>query len=599
MEKQLVRRDEVDQQTTWDLSSYYKNEEDYQASLLALRQAVDAFKDNYKGKLTTAETINAALRDYQLILITFSQLSAFNHLSAQADQTNQEVAKHNGDFMIQAASMQNDLVFFESELGYCDEALLRRAGQDDVSHQHYLDEVLRAKPHRLSAEVEAALSQFSQVFDAPYHTYLKSKLADLSFPEFTVKDKKYPQGFVLFENEWEYEVNTDIRRAAYQSFYEGLSAYQNTFASVYQTQVLREKAEATLRGFSSVFDYLLFDQAVTREMYDRQIDVIMEELAPAMRRYATLIKKLHHLDKMTYADLKLPIDPDFEPLITVAESEAKILEGLAVLGDDYQAMIKRAYAERWIDFPQNIGKSTGAFCNSTYGVHPYILISWTKRMREVFVLAHELGHAGHFYLSHQHQNILNSRPSLYFIEAPSTMNELIVANHMIAEAKEPRMKRWVYASMISRTYYHNFVTHLLEAAYQREVYRLIDAGQSISAATLNQLTLDVFRKFWGDTVEIDDYAGLTWMRQPHYYMGLYPYTYSAGLTIATNVSQKILAGELDIEDWKAVLKTGGTKDPMGLAAMVDVDLSTAEPLRVTVSAISAMIDEIIALSDQM
>jgi oligoendopeptidase F len=141
-------------------------------------------------------------------------------------------------------------------------------------------------------------------------------------------------------------------------------------------------------------------------------------------------------------------------------------------------MVKRAYDERWIDFVQNIGKSTGAFCSSPYGIHPFILISWTERMRECFVLAHELGHAGHFFMAQQAQNILNTRPSLYFIEAPSTMNEMLMANHLNENVRMIRvMKRWVLSTMISRTYYHNFVTHLLEAAYQREVYRIIDQGR--------------------------------------------------------------------------------------------------------------------------
>ena len=151
-----------------------------------------------------------------------------------------------------------------------------------------------------------------------------------------------------------------------------------------------------------------------------------------------------------------------------SEESREYIEGaLSVLGDDYLEMVKRAFDERWIDFVQNKGKSTGAFCASPYGSHPYILISWTERMREVFTLSHELGHAGHFYLAQQNQNIFDTRPSLYCIEAPSTMNEMLMANYLMEKTDDKRMKRWVLSSIISRTYYHNFVTHLLEAAYQK------------------------------------------------------------------------------------------------------------------------------------
>ena len=164
---------------------------------------------------------------------------------------------------------------------------------------------------------------------------------------------------------------------------------------------------------------------------------------------------------------------------------------------------------------------------------------------------------------------------------------------------DPRMKRWVLSSMVSRTYYHNFVTHLLEAAYQREVYRLVDQGQSVVAARLSQIKKDVLTQFWGDAVEINEGAELTWMRQPHYYMGLYPYTYSAGLTVATVVSQNLLKDETLINKWLDVLKAGGTKTPVELAKMVDVDITTEKPLMETIRFISNMIDEIEELTNQI
>ena len=180
------------------------------------------------------------------------------------------------------------------------------------------------------------------------------------------------------------------------------------------------------------------------------------------------------------------------------------------------------------------------------------------------------------------------------------MNEMLMANYLLKNSEEPRFKRWVLSSMISRTYYHNFVTHLLEAAYQREVYRIIDDGGSVHASKLSEIKKSVLQKFWGDTVVINEGAELTWMRQPHYYMGLYPYTYSAGLTIATKASKRILnEGPKAIEDWRNVLKSGGTKTPVELAQMVGVDISTEQPLLDTIEHIGQIIDDIIKLTDEI
>ena len=389
-----------------------------------------------------------------------------------------------------------------------------------------------------------------------------------------------------------------MRHAAFETFSNKLREYQHTIAAAYQTQVQQEKVMATLRGFDSVFDYLLFEQKVDRELYDRQINLIMEHLAPHMRRYAGLLQKLYKLEEMTFADLKLPVDTEHESDLSIEEGREYIVGGLSILGDDYREMLERAYEERWIDFVQNVGKSTGAFCSSPYGSHPYILMSWTGKMGDLFTLSHELGHAGHFYLAHQEQNIFDSRPSTYFVEAPSTMNELLMVNYLLEKTDDPGMKRWVLSSIVGRTYYHNFVTHLLEAHFQREVYRIVDEGGSLSAPLLHQLKRETLEKFWGDAVQLQEGAELTWMRQPHYYMGLYPYTYSAGLTIATEVSRRIMnEGEKAVEDWRQVLKAGGTKTPLELARMAGVDISTEKPLLNTIEYIGQLIDEIIRLSD--
>jgi oligoendopeptidase F len=364
--------------------------------------------------------------------------------------------------------------------------------------------------------------------------------------------------------------------------------------------VQKEKTLASLRGFDSVIDSLLFIQNVDRDLYDRQIDTIMDKLAPHMRKYAKLLQRRNNLDKMTFADLKLSVDPDYEPDVTIEGSKEYLLGALSILGEDYLQVVKKGYDERWIDFVQNKGKSTGAFCASPYGSHSYILLSWADKMSDVFTLAHELGHAGHFNLAHQNQNILDTEPSIYFVESPSTMNEMLLANYLIKTNDDIRFKRWVLSSMISKTYYHNFVTHLLEAAYQREVYRIIDEGGSVHASKLSEIKKQILEKFWGDAVEINEGAELTWMRQPHYYMGLYPYTYSAGLTIATEVSKRILKeGQPAIDDWREVLKSGGTKTPVELAKMAGVDITTDKPLLDTIEHIGSIIDEIIKLTDEI
>jgi len=594
LKKQLPKRHELDVKHTWDMTNLFKNETLYLEAFDLLEKDVDLFCMTYETKLNTAEIINDAITFFQDMQGSISRISAYGSLQSSTDSISEENQMRQGKAMIRFQTISKKMSFFINELKLIDDELLLKAASLNHDNSYFLKEIVEDKKYALIPEVEKTLVALSPVLNASYMNYNRFKLADMKFNDFTVDGKTYPDSFTLFENEYSHELNTQVRRTAHETFYQKLAEYQHGFASNYQAHVQKEKIMSELRGYSNVFDYLLYDQKVTKDFMDRQIDLIMEKLAPAMRRYANLLKEIHGLDKMTYADLKIPVDPTFEPHVTIDESKALLMEGLSVLGSEYNQIVRRSFDERWIDFPQNQGKSTGGFCSSPYGASSYILINWNGQMDEVMVLAHEIGHAGHFQYANSHQKSLNTRPSMYFIEAPSTTNELLMANHLIKKVKTNREKTWIKSVMISRTYYHNFVTHLLEAAFQREVYQRVDQKQPLSAHVLNNLKLGVLKKFWGDSVEIPDWAGLTWMRQPHYFMGLYPYTYSAGLTLGTKVSRLIEDQKIKPEEWIEVLKAGGTKTPLELAKMVGVDLTTDQTLIEVIEEVTSLIDDIIA-----
>ena len=596
----LPLRKDVPVEQTWDLKVLLENEADFEPVLAQLVENALYFERNYQGTITDAHKVIEVLTAFEALEKSIVPIGTYASLTIQADHTDDVAQMRAAKFSTAVGKITSSLSFVRSELLSLDEEILKEASLLSPVYKLYLEDLLKRKPHQLQPEVEKVLAALNPTFEAPYETYNTAKLVDMHFGEFEVNGEKHPLSFVLYENGWEFEADTNVRRSAFKAFSNKLREYQHTTAKIYNTHIQQEKTMADLRGFDSVIDYLLFDQDVDRSLYNRQIDLITKELAPHMRRYAKLIQKANGIDNMTFADLKIALDPDYDPRLTMAEAKNYVENALAVLGQDYTNMIEKAFNERWIDFAPNKGKSTGAFCSSPYGSHPYILMSWNERMNEVFTLIHELGHAGHFANTHAHQSYFNSRPSLYFIEAPSTMNEMLLANYLLTHNEDLRFKRWVISNIVSKTYYHNFVTHLLEAAYQRKVYELIDAGEAVNATILNQLKRTVLEDFWGDTVDIIEGAELTWMRQPHYYMGLYPYTYSAGLTISTQVSQRILKeGDKAVEEWLAVLQAGGTKSPVELAQMAGVDVTTDQPLRETIAYIGHLIDELERLTVEM
>ncbi|WP_180542587.1 oligoendopeptidase F [Staphylococcus haemolyticus] len=595
----LPFRKDVPELEKWNLNDLFDSDEQFYDALDNVLNQSKSFNQQYKGKISDAKMIKKVLSEFENILIQLDRLGNYAELRLSVDTANTDAQTLSAKLSTNYGKISSQLSFVESEILMLPEEIIKEAIEEsDVPH--YLEKLIESKPYQLSPEVEQVMASLSPTFQSAYELYGTTKMLDIAFESFEHNNVTYPMDYATFENEYEDNADPEFRQKSFKSFSDALKKYQHTTAATYNQHVQQEKIEADLRGYDSVIDYLLHDQEVTREMYDRQIDVIMSNLAPVMQKYAKLLQRIHGLDKLRFEDLKVSVDPSYEPEISIEDSKQYIHGALNVLGEDYIQMVEQAYSDRWIDFAQNKGKDTGAYCASPYYTHSYVFISWTGKMTETFVLAHELGHAGHFTLAQQHQNLLDSEASMYFVEAPSTMNEMLMANYLFSNSEDPKFKRWVIGSILSRTYYHNMVTHLLEAAYQREVYRKVDNGESLTAPVLNKIMRDVYEQFFGDAVELTDGTELTWMRQPHYYMGLYSYTYSAGLTIGTVVSQKIKQeGQPAVDAWLETLKAGGSLSPIELAKIAGVDITTDAPLKATIKYISDLVNEAEQLTNEI
>jgi oligoendopeptidase F len=317
LKKQLPKRHELDVKYTWDMTNLFKKEELYLEAFDLVEHDVDLFCTKYENKLHSQELINEALTLFQDIQARLTRVGAYSSLQASSDSISEENQMRQGKAMIRFQSISKKLAFLTNELKQVPDDVLLAAAKLSDDNGYYLKDLIEDKKHTLIPEVEKTLVALSPVLNASYVNYNRFKLADMKFNDFLVDGITYPNSFTLFENEYEHDVNTLVRRNAYETFYQKLSEYQHGFASNYQAHVQKEKIMSELRGYPSVFDYLLHDQKVSKDFMDRQIDLIMEKLAPAMRKYALLLKKVHGLDKLTYADLKIPVDPTFEPKLSI------------------------------------------------------------------------------------------------------------------------------------------------------------------------------------------------------------------------------------------------------------------------------------------
>lgn len=595
---ELKKRSEFPENELWDLTALYKDRQDFLLAIEKALQDIDLFKRNYEGRLTSVDDFTQALIEIEHIYIQMSRIGTYAFMPQTTDFSDEsfaQIAQAGDDFMTKASVA---LSFFDTALANADLDVL-----DTLEKNPYFSAAIRMakiqKEHLLSPDVEKALANLREVINAPYDIYTKMRAGDFDMEDFEVDGKTYKNSFVSYENFYQNHENAEIRDKAFRSFSKGLRKHQNTAAAAYLAKVKSEKLLADMKGYASVFDYLLAEQEVDRSLFDRQIDLIMTEFGPVAQKFLKHVAQVNGLEKMTFADWKLDIDNDLNPEVSIDGAYDLVMKSLAPLGQEYTKEIERYQTERWVDFAANANKDSGGYAADPYKVHPYVLMSWTGRMSDVYTLIHEIGHSGQFIFSDNHQSYFNTHMSTYYVEAPSTFNELMLSDYLEHQFDDPRQKRFALAHRLTDTYFHNFITHLLEAAFQRKVYTLIEEGGTFGADQLNAMMKEVLTDFWGDAVDIDDDAALTWMRQAHYYMGLYSYTYSAGLVMSTAGYLNLKHNPNGAKEWLDFLKSGGSRTPLDTAMLIGADIATEKPLRDTIQFLSDTVDQIISYTEEM
>ncbi len=589
-------RTQVASAETWNLDDLFPTESAWEGELGQISADLGSV-ESYAGRLHEGpRVLNDCLDAHEKISIRLMRIMTYANLRFSEDGSsalNQGLLTRAGALNARVAEASS---FIAPEVLKLPDGTLE-GWLDETPGLHpyrlLLAEILRRRPHALSAEAEAVVAAFNDVLAAPYMIYSHAKSSDMRFRSITdTRGRTLPVSIARYQHSLELSTDAHLRREAYRSFVDGLRGYQGVFAATFSTEIRKNIVLARLRNYPSAIDMLLEPHRISADIYHRVLDVLYEHVAPQMRRLARLRCRLNEAESLLVCDLKAPFDTDAEPTVTFDDAAAMITAALDPLGAEYGSFVREAFAGRWIDRADNVGKATGAFCRHAYGVHPYVLVTWFDTLRSAFVLVHELGHAGQVWLATGSQRLFNSSPPTFFSEAPSTLNELMLGHHLLSSVNDTRVRRRVLAQVLA-TYQHNFGTHLLEAHLQRTMYEFAEREQPITAERLNEETGRILGAYWGDTVEIDEGARLTWMRQPHYYFGLNPCTYAVGLTVSTIVAERIHTnGAPAVDRWLRALKSGGTLEPSGLLNLVDVDLSTPEPLLGAADYVRRLVDEL-------
>ena len=594
--KKIPQRHELPVEDTWATEDLYASDEAWEADLATL-DADKAVLASYAGRLgESAETLYNYLSYVENMGLKFGQLANYCMRKADEDTRNPVYQAMRGKFMSAAVELSAIRSFETPEILSISDETLDSFYASYPALERYrraLTSERRMKDHILSPAEEKLLAASGEMSNAPDDIYSAFADADISFADAVDSNgNKHPlrQGnFVSYET----SPDRQLRKSAYENLYDSFNAYKNTAASILNAQNKQLKFYAEARKYPSAFEKALDRTNVPTSVYLNLIEAVHQNL-DKMHRYVRLRKKLLGLDELHFYDIYTPLLADVDKKIPFAEAKQTVYDALAPLGEDYRAILKEGFNNRWIDVHTNEGKRSGAY-SAGARVHPYVLLNYTGTLDSQFTLAHEMGHALHSYLSNKHQNPVDANYVIFVAEVASTCNEALLMEHLLAKTTDKKERAYLINHFLDQ-FKGTLYRQTMFAEFELNIGRMVSEGKTLTADVLCAEYKRLNEMYYGPDMVVDDRIAVEWARIPHFYMNYYVFQYATGYSAAIALSRKILKeGESAVKDYLGFLAGGCSKSPIDLLCGAGVDMSSPEPVDQALQLFGELLDEMEAL----
>ncbi len=457
-------------------------------------------------------------------------------------------------------------------------------------YENMLKEIYRTKKHILSKKEEELLSQFSELASAPEDAYSKLVDVDLKFED--VKDEN---GNRVELNEISHKTlmesqNREVRQNTFKTFYKGYKSIINTTSELLAACVKKNNRIAHIRKYESAASASLDANNVDKKVYTTLLESIEENLSTIYRQWE-IRKKVLKLDELHLYDTNVSLIKDYEKKYSYEEASSLIKEALKVLGEEYSTVLACAFTENWIDVFPNKNKRSGAYCTCCYETHPYVLTNFSERYGDVATLAHELGHAMHYYYAAKNNTYCDYNYTIFVAEVASQVNEALLAMHIIKNTQNKEEKIFVLDELIKH-FKSSVVRQTMFAEFEEIIHKKEQNGEILTCNTLCDTYYGLNKKYFGDNIIVDEEIKYEWSRVPHFYYNFYVYQYSTGyiaaLKIATDIFNK---KENALENYIKFLKLGSTLDPVASLKVAGVDLTNKETFNAAFQEFAREMDE--------
>lgn len=574
-----MERNEVAEKYRWNIEEIYSSYEAWQKDKEEIeKKYVDFdYAAAYKGKLGDKEQLLSLLNMQYEGARKTEKLYVYASMKRDEDLRNAKWTSAVAVMQSLFASFMAKTSFIEPELTALPEEKLKEyvADKDFADYDYILKRIEQSKKYVLSEGEEKLLAMASEVTSGYHSVFSMLDNADLNLPEATLHGKKEKithggYGLALRTG------NGAERKEWFEKYYGAYIRLIHAISQTYYGNVKNDVFFCRARGYENCLSMALHGEDVPAVVYDNLINSVTDAL-PLMHRYIALRKKTLGLKEQHMYDIYVPLVENAEIGVSYEEAYDIVTDGLAPLGKDYQALLRRAKDERWIDVCESEGKKSGAYSTGAYDTHPYVLLNYQKTTNEIFTIAHEMGHSIHTYKSSAAQPFPKADYTIFLAEIASTVNEVLLLKHLLKNAKDNKTKKYLlnyYMDMFRTTLFRQ--TQF--AQFEQIVHKMAEDGEPLTDENLCAVYYDLNKKYYGDAIVHDKEIAYEWARIPHFYRSFYVYKYATGIVSAVSIARRVLfEGESAVKEYFEFLSGGSSTDPVSILKRAGVDLTSKKP----------------------
>ena len=587
---ELKPRAEMDPKYMWDLTPIFPNDQAWEDALRSAGETVNTLKaipgtlgNSLEAFKSGLDKIYAATEQIELV----ANYAFLKKAGDNGDTKNQEMEARCISLI---TAFQSAISFLNPEILGMDSEKLDAFMQEDCvkTYRHMIEDIRRMRAHTLDAQSERMLAMLSDAAGTPRNVFEMFESVDMTFPNVIDENgNEAPLSHGTF-SVYRESKSAAVRKDAFEKYFGEFQKYINTLTATYAGSVKFDCYDSDVRGYASACEAALDGNNVPVSLYDNLVSSLESGLG-TMKRYLEMRRKALGQSELHLYDLYVPMIDEVDFDMPYEKAQQLVLEATKPMGEEYGKLLRRAFAERWIDVYENKGKTTGAFSSGVFGVHPYVLLNYTNTLDDAFTLAHELGHAMHSYHSDTTQDVVNHDYRIFVAEVASTVNEVLLTKYLLKVETDPKRRAYILNHFLEgfRT---TVFRQTLFAEFERKAHDMYQAGQPLTAEALNKVYHDLNAKYYQGAV-IDPITDIEWARIPHFYRAFYVYQYSTGFCSAVTIADKLFRGE-GVEDYLKFLSLGGSDYPLNELKVAGVDLLKPEAIENAMRVFAETVDEL-------